>query len=213
MKKNWKGILLIGVVLAEVLAVGFDMVFNEGRIVQPVDLDTYVFRGTDLPLIAATAALVCCVLFLMIRSLVINFRNGGTAEKGVTRKLSPKFGWLGFFGFFGFLGIPSYIIQGQVWPFFFFVFFGFFGFFYEAKMSCTLMDERFKEEQSRAQLVSYKTGFGLLWAVAWFVGLTGGRIGIDHVALIFSVASSLIIGLVLFLNSSLLYKYDTEEAE
>ena len=187
MKKNWKGILLIGVVLAEVLAVGFDMVFNEGRIVQPVDLDTYVFRGTDLPLIAATAALVCCVLFLMIRSLVINFRNGGTAEKGVTRKLSPKFGWLGFFGFFGF--------------------------FYEAKMSCTLMDERFKEEQSRAQLVSYKTGFGLLWAVAWFVGLTGGRIGIDHVALIFSVASSLIIGLVLFLNSYLLYKYDTEEAE
>ena len=82
MKKNWKGILLIGVVLAEVLAVGFDMVFNEGRIVQPVDLDTYVFRGTDLPLIAATAALVCCVLFLMIQNIVINFRKWDSGKRG-----------------------------------------------------------------------------------------------------------------------------------
>ena len=80
-------------------------------------------------------------------------------------------------------------------------------------MSCTLIDEIFKEEQARAQLVSYRTGFGLLWVVAWFMGITGGHIDIRYVALIFTVASSLIIALVLFLNSYLLYKYDTEEAE
>ena len=213
MKRYLKGIGLIGVILAEFLAVGFDVIFNGSRIVKPIDMETYVFRGTDLPLIAATAGLVCYVFYLVIRAVVVNFRKGETAAKGVTRKLNPKFGWFRFFGFVGFMGIPVYMVQGQVWPFFFFVFFGFFGFFYEAKMSCTLMDERFKEEQARAQLVSYRTGFGLLWVVAWFMGITGGHIDIRYVALIFTVASSLIIALVLFLNSYLLYKYDTEEAE
>ena len=205
--------MLIGFILAEFLAAGFDVVFNESRIVKPIDLGSYVFRWTDLPLIAVTVGFVCYVVYLVIHMVAANFRKGGTSVKGVTRKLNPKYGWFGFFGVIGFAGIPAYMTQGQVWPFFFFVFFGFFGFFYEAKMSCTLMDERFREEQTRAQLVSYKTGFGLLWVVAWFVGMAGSRIGIAYVALIFTVASSLIIALVLFLNSYLLYKYDMEEAE
>lgn len=213
MKRNWRGIVLMGFILAEFLAAGFDVVFNGSRIVKPIDFGSYVFRGSDLPLMAVTVGFVCYVVYLVVRMVAANFRKGGTAVKGVTRKLNPKYGWFGFFGFVGFVGIPAYMIQGQVWPFFFFVFFGFFGFFYEAKMSCTLMDERFKEEQTRAQLVSYKTGFGLLWAVAWFMGMAGSHIGITYVALIFTVSSSLIIALVLFLNSYLLYKYDTEEAE
>lgn len=213
MKRNWREIVLMGFILAEFLAVGFDVVFNGSRIVKPIDLGSYVFRWTDLPLMAVTVGFVCYVVYLVVRMVTANFRKGGSAVKGVTRKLNPRYGWFSFFGFVGFVGIPAYMIQGQVWPFFFFVFFGFFGFFYEAKMSCTLMDERFKEEQTRAQLVSYKTGFGLLWAVAWFMGMAGSHIGITYVALIFTVSSSLIIALVLFLNSYLLYKYDTEEAE
>lgn len=80
-------------------------------------------------------------------------------------------------------------------------------------MSCTLMDERFKEEQGKgtAGLLQNR-----LWASVGgglVMGITGGHIDIRYVALIFTVASSLIIALVLFLNSYLLYKYDTEEAE
>ena len=110
MKRDWKGIGLIGVILAEFLAVGFDVIFNGSRIVKPIDMETYVFRGTDLPLIAATAGLVCYVFYLVIRAVVVNFRKGETAAKGVTRKLNPKFGWFGFFGFVGFMGIPVYMV-------------------------------------------------------------------------------------------------------
>lgn len=73
------------------------------------------------------------------------------------------------------------------------------------------MDERFQEEQTKAQLTAYKTGFGLFWLVAWFVGFMGSRLNTDAIAIIFTIASSLIIALTMFLSNYLLYKYDTEE--
>lgn len=43
MKRNWREIVLMGFILAEFLAVGFDVVFNGSRIVKPIDLGSYVF--------------------------------------------------------------------------------------------------------------------------------------------------------------------------
>lgn len=57
MKRNWREIVLMGFILAEFLAVGFDVVFNGSRIVKPIDLGSYVFRWTDLPLMAVTVDL------------------------------------------------------------------------------------------------------------------------------------------------------------
>ncbi len=212
MKKQTK--LLLGLLALEGGALAYDALANEARIIRPIDTATYQFRPTDLPLMLATGLLVVCVLWLCVQFFLRLRRQNSTAPAaGVTRRLDPRLGWFGFAGLCGFLGIPAYLWQQEVWPFFFFIFFGFFGFFYEGKLSGTLMDERFREEQDRAQLKAYKTGFGLLWFVTWLTCIIGNRWHAELVALIFTVASSLIIALVLFLNSYLLYKYDTEDAE
>ncbi|MFQ7551667.1 MAG: hypothetical protein ACLRMZ_16770 [Blautia marasmi] len=82
MKRNWRGIVLMGFILAEFLAVGFDVVFNGSRIVKPIDLGSYVFRWTDLPLMAVTVGFVCYVVYLVVRMVTANFRKGGMAVKG-----------------------------------------------------------------------------------------------------------------------------------
>lgn len=209
-KRSW---FLIAVIAAEFVAIVYDAVFNESRIIKPIEAAIYRFRITDLPLLAATALLVISVMYWIICFILQTWKKMGEKDKRITRRVDCRFGWFGFLGFLGFMGIPVYIMQGQIWPFFFFTFFGFFGFFYEAKLNATLMDERFKEEQRRAQLTAYKIGFVLLWIVTWFTSLAGGRLSTDTVAIIFTVSSSLIIALVLFLCNYLLYRYDTEEEE
>lgn len=213
MRQYKKEYLLLLFIILEFAAVAYDGFFNRSRIIHPIDA-SYQFRPSDLPLILTTIALAAYVIFLvfhMVFSFVGKNKDIQKSSAHITRKVSAKFGWFGFFGFTGFLGIPAFILQNQVWPFFFFVFFGFFGFFYEAKLSNTLMDERFIEEKKRAQLVSYKIGFSLLWLVSWVLGFMGSHLNTDFVAVAFSVSSSFIIALVLFLNNYLLYKYDTEE--
>lgn len=204
---------LIGIIVLELLAVAYDAVLNQSRIIKPIDLHSYKFVVSDLPLLIMTVVLVLYVLFFVISMLLTGVRKCQGKGADRTRRLNPRFGWLGFLGLLGFSGIPFYMTQQQVWPFFFFAFFGFFGFFYEGKLSGTLIDERFQEEATRAQLVSYKTGFLLLCIVTWFSGYAGSHLNTDSVAIIYTVASSLIIALVVFLSNYLLYKYDSEEME
>ena len=127
---NRRGVLPCLIIL-EILAIVYDAFVNDSRIIRPVDFSTYSFRLSDLPLIVMTAVFVVYVFYMVIRMLVYQWKNRGSNDTGMTRKLNPRFGWFGFAGFFGFMGIPAYMLQQQVWPFFFFVFFGFFGFFYE----------------------------------------------------------------------------------
>lgn len=187
MKKNRKATILLCVIILEFAAVAYDALFNDFRVIKPIDFSSYTFQAADLPLMAATLVLVSYIVYLVLSSVIKGFRNQKKGQIQVTRELNPRFGYFGFFGFFGF--------------------------FYEAKLSSTLMDERFKEEQLKAQLISYKTGFGLLWLVTWFTAIVGSHLNTDSVAVIFTVSSSLIIALVLFLSNYLLYKYDTEEVE
>ena len=187
MKRNKKFSVLILLMLLQFAAVFYASVYNEGRLVKPMDFSTYQFQTNDLPMIIATACFVIYMFYFIFSMIISSFKvNKVNKEKNKTRSLNPKFGWFGFFGFFGFFGIMTYMVQRTVWPFMFFVFFGFFGFFYEAKLSNTLIDERFKEEKTRADLSALKTGsFPLLLSLLWLYSL----------------------------SSYLLYKYDTEDIE
>lgn len=210
MKK--RGSLILWLLVLEGCAIAYDALWNDARIIRPMG-SGYQFRLGDLPLLLATVLLVLGVLVLCVQFFFRVREQAVPQRAAVTRQLNPRFGWCGLAGFCGFLGIPAYLLQQQVWPFFFFVFFGFFGFFYEGKLSGTLMDERFQEEQARAQLKAYKTGFGLLWFITWLTGMAGSRLSAGTIAAVFTASSSLIIALVFFLSSYLLYKYDTEGAE
>lgn len=129
-------------------------------------------------------------------------------DKGKTRKLNPKLGFLGVLGFAGFLGIWSYQAGNEVFPF---IFFGFFGFFFEGKMSNTLMDERYVENRMKAQLQAYRIGFSItaitLIATSWgWLFRTN-----DSKLLFITIALSLSYALVIFLSEYLLYCYDSKD--
>ena len=96
-------------------------------------------------------------------------------------------------------------------PFVFFLFFGFFGFFYEGRMSNTLMDERFQENVRRAKLDAYKLGIEIVLLLVIANGLIDCSPELR--ASVMLVVLSLTMGLVLFLQEYLLYRYDQQDAE
>ena len=118
---------------------------------------------------------------------------------------------MGLLGFLGFLGFWSYPARGDVTPFVFFLFFGFFGFFYEGKMSGTFMDERFRENAARAQLISYKICFSIMF-IALLV-LSQGRLfgSLEYTLIAVMIVLSIALALGIFLPEYLLYRYDHDE--
>lgn len=124
-----------------------------------------------------------------------------------TRKLNPKWGFLGFFGFLGFLDFDSPGFWTR------FIFFGFFGFFYEGKMSNTLMDERFRENKNKAQLMALKIAFAVIIIVLSLFSL-GEYFMVMSIETLSRIVHSLIalsIALAIFLSEYLLYRYDHDE--
>lgn len=132
-------------------------------------------------------------------------------KSNYTRALNPKLGFLGFFGFLGFAGIWTYLRDGSIEPFVFFLFFGFFGFFYEAKVSSTFMDERFRENMAKAEAKANRIAVVIVHISLIF--LSQGRLfGSNEYTLIaFIVVLSLAMALRLFLCPYLLYKYDHDD--
>lgn len=133
--------------------------------------------------------------------------KGTLLKTNKTRRLNPKLGFLGFFGFLGFLDLdlPGFWLR--------FIFFGFFGFFYEGKMSDTLMDERFRENKNRAQLMALKIAFVVIIIALLFLSL-GEYFNIMSTEYLYRVGNSLIalsIALAMFLSEYLLYRYDHDE--
>ena len=83
---------------------------------------------------------------------------------------------------------------------------------FEGKMSGTFMDERFRENARRAQLAAYRTGFGILLVTVAVLGrgALGGNLEYTLIALL--CVLSLTLGLVIFLQEYLLYRYDHDDA-
>ena len=153
--KLWAGGGII-CVMAMLLSVWYAVTFNDFRLVAPMDFGSYSFIPRDLPMILSVS-LFCVYAIALCLSLLIAARKnkGDITRSNTTRRIDPRLGFLGFGGFW------AYPATGDIFPFLFFLFFGFFGFFYEGKMPGTLMDERFRENAARAQLVTYRTTFGI----------------------------------------------------
>lgn len=215
MKKNVKIILGIGVVclLSMLAASWYAVVYNESRLVVPMDFSEYVFTVKDLPMICALAFALLYLFFLfglLIRTIIINKKKESTAS--ITRKISPKFGFFGLFGFFGFLGFWTYSTEQEIFPFIYFVFFGFFGFFYEGKMSNTFMDERYQENKRKAHLKASETALNIIFIALFLLGLGERILGSSEYTLIaFVIIVAFSLALYVFLGEYLLYRYDHDE--
>ena len=209
---KWLLPVLLGALCAAATgtAVWYDLTYNGGRLVYP--MDSYAFQPADIPMITALALDVLYFLYLMallVRGIVGQRQRA--RETGRTRRLSPKFGLLGFLGFFGFAGFWSYGALGDLSPFVFFAFFGFFGFFFEGRMSDTLMDERFKENAVKAELKAYRVGFIAIFLLLILAG-QGGRFKAALIAPVLIAGTALAVALTMFLSEYLLYRYDHDDA-
>lgn len=215
MKKNkvklWAGCGIF-CIAAMVLSTWYAVTFNDSRLVVPMDFGSYSFIPQDLPMLLSVFlfglyALALC--FLLVRSIRKNKRD--TTRTNRTRRVHPRLGFLGLLGFLGFAGFWAYPATGDVSPFLFFLFFGFFGFFYEGKMSGTLMDERFRENAARAQLITYRTTFSIT-LLALLILCQGKLLGsLEYTLIATIIVLSLTLALGIFLPEYLLYCYDHDD--
>lgn len=213
-KMNTKLTVFFGVVCVLLAAVssGYAVIFNESRLVAPMDFSEYTFRMKDLPMIISITLLGLYILYLfilLVRGIIINRRKGAAAQSA--RTINPKLGFFGFFGLLGFLGFWTYSVDKTIFPFVFFMFFGFFGFFYEGKMSNTFMDERYKENKIKAHMTANRIALGIIFASVLFLG-QGKLIGnLEYTLIALMIIVSLSIALEMFLSEYLLYRYDHDE--
>ncbi len=215
MKKNkvklWAGCGIF-CIAAMVLSTWYAVTFNDSRLVVPMDFGSYSFIPQDLPMLLSVSlfglyALALC--FLLVRSIRKNKRD--TTRTNRSRRVHPRLGFLGLLGFLGFAGFWAYPATGDVSPFLFFLFFGFFGFFYEGKMSGTLMDERFRENAARAQLITYRTTFSIT-LLALLILCQGKLLGsLEYTLIATIIVLSLTLALGIFLPEYLLYCYDHDD--
>lgn len=211
-KKTGKRLILAGVACALLMAAAccYAIFCDNGRLITPMDFSQYQFRLQDLPMLLsflAVAAYFLVLLFLLARAGLRKPREP------ITRKINPKLGWLGLFGFFGFLGFYTYPMDGSIFPFTFFLFFGFFGFFYEGKMSNTFMDERYWENQIKAQHTANKITLTIIFLAALFLG-QGRLIGsLEYTLIALVVIIALSFALDIFLSQYLLYRWDQKERD
>ena len=206
--KIWIGCGIV-CVLSVLLSLWYAITFNHSRLVVPMDFKNYVFGIRDLPMIVSVS-LSCIYLVALFVMLSIHAgKKQRQAEKtGITRKINPKLGCLGVLGFLGFAGFWTYSVDGTVFPFAFFLFFGF---YYEGKMSGIFMDERFRENITRAKLKAYKITFGVM-LIALIILCQGKLFGNLEYTLIASIINlSLALALGIFLSEYLLYRYDHDD--
>lgn len=212
MKKNKiKNLVLAGIFCALVLAVAsvHSVLYNDSRLIKPTVISEYVFQIKDLPMMISLVLVTVYVLYLVV-TLFRSLWQNKSLPKNRTRKIHPMLGLLGFAGFFGFLGFWTYYEWGSISPFFFFIFFGFFGFYYEGKLSDTLKDELYEENEKKAELKAYKIGFLLLFLSIWAIARGMLSWNLEWCAIFMLSSMSLIYGIVLFLSKYFLYKFETE---
>lgn len=213
MKKRTKLTICLGVICALLVAISswYTMAYNNSRFIAPMDLSEYVFRAQDLPMIISGvffALYVVYLVVLLLRYIMTNRRRELTLQS--TRIINPKLGFLGLLGFAGFLGFWTYSVDKTIFPFVFFLFFGFFGFFYEGKMSNTFMDERYKENSYKAQLIANRVALIIIFfaTILLVQGRFLGKLDYTLIALVIIISCAFAIDI--FLSEYLLYRYDHE---
>lgn len=210
-KKKFRNLVLAGIfcVLFLVLASVHSVLYNDSRLIKPTVVSEYVFQIEDLPMLIALVLVMAYALYLVVTLFKALWQNK-SLPKNRTRKIHPMLGLLGFLGFFGFFGFWTYSEFGIIYPFFAFIFFGFFGFFFEGKLSDTLKDELYEENEKKAELKAYKIGFLLLFISIWAIARGLLSWNLEWCAIFMLSSMSLIYGIVLFLSKYFLYKFETE---
>ena len=213
-KNKIKAIVIPGIicVLLLTISVWYSVQYNESRLVVPMDLSTYEFSLKDLPMICSVVLAIAYGLYLLISTGRTGIQQKRTIFKtNRTRKLNPRMGFLGLLGFLGFMGFWTYSNDKKIFPFMFFIYFGFFGFFYEGKMSSTLMDERFKENKRKAQLMALKVASAIIVCAVVFLSVSEYFMSMEYRLIVVHIMIALSIALALFLSEYLLYRYDHDE--
>ncbi len=214
MKRKTKLTILAGILSVLLLAAAswHSAVYNDSRILAPMDYSQYRFQMQDLPMILSIAVFllwICWLVFLLFRGILAEKKRERTAVS--TRTISPKFGFLGFFGFAGFAGFYTYGVDQTIFPFLAFVFFGFFGFFYEGKMSDTFMDERYRENRMHARLAADRIALSIIF-IAMIFCVQGRLLGDPMRSLtLLLIITALAFALNIFLGEYLLYRYDHDD--
>ena len=214
-KKHTLFPIIAGIICVLLLAAAswYSVTYNDSRLVAPTDFSAYRFQVQDLPMIIGIVLFCLYILYLgvlLVRGILANRRREN--EESMTRRISPKLGFLGFLGFAGFLGFFTYSVDQTVFPFLFFIFFGFFGFYYEGKMSDTFMDERFLENKMKAQLNADKIALAIIFLGAILFGQKRFMGNLDYTLILLLIVISLGLALNIFLGEYLLYRYDHEDA-
>lgn len=78
-------------------------------------------------------------------------------------------------------------------------------------MSNTLMDERFRENKNRAQLMALKAAFTVIIIALFFILVGESFMGIESLFNMVYILIALSIALAIFLSEYLLYRYDHDE--
>ncbi len=189
----------------------YAITFNDSRLVAPMQ-GHYTFQIKDLPMILSVSLICVYVIALFITLILHADKMRRQQEKSnSTRKLNPKLGLLGLLGLLGFGGFWTYSVNGTVFPFLFFVFFGFFGFYFEGKMSGTFMDERFRENATRASLKASNISFTIIFIALIVLGQGKLFSNLDYTLIAILITVSLILALRIFLAEYLLYRYDYDD--
>lgn len=212
--KKLKFTILFGLlsILLLSLSIAYSLNFNNSGLVAPTDFSSYNFTFKDIPMIFSVSLFIIYVFYLVFVIVSLNVRrNLKRLSLNATRKINPKLGFLGFLGFSGFLGFFTYNMDKTIFPFFFFVFFGFFGFFYEGKMSNTFIDERYKENKTKASMIADKSTITIIFISSVF--LVQSSRSTDFMLICFIIMLSLSFALNIFLKNYLLYRYDKTEEE
>ena len=87
----------------------------------------------------------------------------------------------------------------------------FFGFFFEGKLSGTLMDERYKENQLRARTTANRIALTIIFLAVLLLGQGKIMGNLELTLVAFVIVVVLALALELFLSSYLLYRYDHDE--
>lgn len=208
--KLWIGCGIFGILFLLASSL-FAITFNDSRLVVPMQ-GRYVFQIKDLPMILSVSFICIYLIALFITLMLQAGKMQRQQEKdNATRKLNPKLGLLGLLGFLGFAGFWTYSVNGTVFPFLFFVFFGFFGFYFEGKMSGTFMDERFRENATRASLKASDISFAIIFIALIVLGQGKLFSNLDYTLIAILITVSLILALRIFLAEYLLYRYDYDD--
>ncbi len=215
-KKQIKTFIITSIIWLVCLIAGIthSLLYNEGRWIVEMDLENLYFSVKDIPMLAVGVLTILWGIYVVMVAFKIIFNvlfPQDSSNPSYTKKIPSFMGIFGICGFLGFLGFWTYSEYGVVSPFLFFALFGLFGLFFEGKLSHTLKDELFQQNKVRADLKAYKTGFILLVFVVLFSRWHVLALNAEWCAIFLLISVSLIVAIILFQKSYLLYHYEKEE--